>query len=90
MSDQIEIYVRSGSEHNSLNIYVPKALREHLIDRLSKGCFELPTSSINFEISVQKKWITDPEQREQAEFSGNKATHLRVPLKAINIQDLDE
>jgi hypothetical protein len=84
MNDQIEIYVRPGSDHNMLNIYVPMAMRDQLLKSLSTGSFELPTSCINFEISVQAQWITDPEQRVQAEHSGE-GPHVRVPLKAINI-----
>ncbi len=85
MNDQIEIYVRPGREFSMMNIYVPEAMRERLLDGLSRGSFELPTSSINFEISVQAKWLTDPEQRRRAELSADGSAHVRVPLKAINI-----
>ena len=90
MSDKIEIYVRPGSEHKMMNIYVPEAMKERLLDGISKGCFELSTNSINFEISVQAKWITNPEQRRQAELAGDGSSHVRVPLKAINVHFRDE
>lgn len=85
MEDKFEIYVRQGSEHNMLNLYVPSHMREAFTKALSGGTFQVMPESINFEISVLPEWLSDESQQESAKRS-SEPMHVRVPISAINIQ----
>lgn len=88
MTEGIEIYIRDNGDQTLLNFYVPERLREEFITALRNGSYWGAQVPIALELSTLPKWITDEEQRTQAERQ-HESVHVRIPVTAINVHSTE-